>query len=90
MRWYYIERRCWPRITINAPGTIINISRGLRITSTVRCRIIDISQGGAQIETDSAVIEDDFYLEMDSEPDNRTTCSVVWRKGNRVGVKFII
>ena len=87
---YYIERRRWPRVEINALGRISTVSRGLRLAAnTMRCKIIDISQGGALLEISSEKIEDTFYLEMDADPDYRATCNVVRRMGNRVGVKFI-
>lgn len=86
---YYIDRRRSPRVEINAFGKVTTVGRGLRIAKTVRCKIIDISLGGALLEIDSDQIEDSFYLEMDSEPENRATCNVVRKMGNRVGVKFI-
>jgi hypothetical protein len=71
-------------------GRISTVSPGLRLAeNTMRCKIIDISQGGALLELSSSEIEDNFYLEMDDDPDYRATCNVVRRMGNRVGVKFI-
>ena len=90
MTSYYQEKRRWPRVEINAPGKVIAVSRGLRVKRIIPCKVIDISQGGALLELKYDDIEDDFYLEMDSEPENRATCSVVRRVStHRVGVKFV-
>lgn len=90
MSVYYQEQRQWPRMEINAPGKVISVNRRLRVEKIIPCKIIDISQGGALIELKHDDIENDFYLEMDSEPEKRMTCTVVRRDSlHRVGVKFV-
>ncbi|HWG05289.1 MAG TPA: PilZ domain-containing protein [Beijerinckiaceae bacterium] len=90
MSTYYQEKRRSPRMEINAPGRVIAVSRRLRVEKVIPCKIIDISQGGALIELKHDDIENDFYLEMDSEPEKRMTCTVVRRDSlHRVGVKFV-
>jgi PilZ domain-containing protein len=54
----------------------------------VRCTVADISQGGACLVADSEFDESDFYLEVDTDPGRRTVCTVVWRRGSKMGVKF--
>ena len=85
----FLELRRTPRMAINEPGRVINISAGLRISKVRPCRVIDVSATGAQLEILGGDCDDSFYLELDSEPNNLTTCLVVRRAGNRVGVKFL-
>ena len=85
----YTEQRKWPRLAVNAPGKVINISSGLRIKRVAPCRVLDVSAGGAQLEIIGGECDDSFYLEVDSEPNNLANCLVVRRSGNRVGVRFL-
>ncbi len=86
----YVERRRSPRVEINASGKLILLTHGLRIKESIKCTVIDISQGGALIEAVSTVGDQEFYLEIDNDPGNLQLCSVVRRLSDRtVGVKFI-
>ena len=89
MSRHFVEMRAAPRIVINACGKLLHLSKGLHITHVASCRVIDVSKGGAQLELDSPLSDDLFYLEMDIEPNRLVNCRVVRRRGNRVGVVFI-
>jgi len=66
------------------------ITRGLRVKDEIRCVIVDISEGGAQLATASRIDCEEFYLEMDEAPGTLRLCSVVRRvNDSRVGVRFI-
>jgi hypothetical protein len=86
----HIEKRRWPRVEINASGKLILITDGLRIKQSVKCAIIDVSQGGALIDAHSTVSDLEFYLEIDTDPGRLLLCSVVRRLNDRrMGVRFI-
>ena len=90
MSRHIVEHRQAPRMTVNSWGKVLHISARLRISNIVPCRVIDVSVGGAQLEMDSVLFDDCFYLEMDCEPNKLTNCRVVRRRGNRIGVVFIM
>ena len=50
------------------------------------CRVLDFSAGGAQIQS-SEPVPDAFVLSFSRERRGRR-CKVVWRKGQRIGVRF--
>jgi hypothetical protein len=52
------------------------------------CRVLDVSLGGAQIESKKTV-PDTFVLTFSRRERRGSHCKVVWRKGHNVGVKFI-
>jgi PilZ domain len=67
-------------------GGIILFPNGI---STFVCRIKDISETGMQISVENASgIPDAFTLIME-EDKRRIPCNVMWRKGNKFGVKFV-
>jgi hypothetical protein len=84
----YEEQRQFPRIEVNTPAKITVVSSGLRISKSIPCVIVNISQGGALLAFTSPMLETDFFLEMDKTPPFRVSCCVVRRVGNNVGVKF--
>ena len=52
--------------------------------------IIDISDSGAQLEFfDTQDIPDKFSLLIGGKASVTRTCQVIWRSGDRLGVKFI-
>lgn len=54
----------------------------------IPCVILDISHGGARLHVhDHAEIPDRFTL-VQSTGDQKDLCSVVWRTGDEMGVKF--
>jgi hypothetical protein len=75
------ERRRSPRRPIHQAATILFDHRHVR-----RCTIRDVSEGGAGLELASMLdVPDTFDLIWDQ---NARTCQVVWREGNRLGVRF--
>ncbi len=90
MSTWYVEQRRLPRVELNAAGRVILVSHGLRVKESIGCTVIDISVGGALIDTVSVVDEREFYLEVDNDPGKLQQCLDIRRMGaNRVGVKFI-
>jgi c-di-GMP-binding flagellar brake protein YcgR len=85
----YLERRQSPRIEINARGKITVISRGLRIIKSVNCTVANISEGGALLSFKTPISENEFYLEIEDDPDRRFYCAVLRRLGKSVAVRFV-
>ncbi len=84
------ERRKAQRVWLRRPGQLV-VLRGLRGTSTMPCKVINTSKGGAllQVEGAAADVPDDFYLTISGQPDKRLICSVVRRGKRLLGVRFI-
>jgi hypothetical protein len=84
------ERRKWPRVWLRRPGQL-TLVRGLRGTTTMPCKVINTSQGGAliQVEGTAADVPDDFYLTISGQGDRQYICSVVRRGKRLLGVRFI-
>ncbi len=54
------------------------------------CTIVDLSDLGVGIQTDSPqFITDPFVLVLSRETGQFRRCQVVWRNGPRIGAKFI-
>lgn len=84
------DRRRWPRAWLRRGGQLI-IVKGLRGTSTVACKVLNTSKGGAllQVDGDAASIPDDFYLTIAGQPEKRLICSVARRGRKLLGVRFV-
>lgn len=84
------ERRRSPRVWLRRPGQLVLV-RGLRGTSTLPCKVINTSKGGALIQVDGAAtdVPDDFYLTISGQPDRRLICTVVRRGKRLLAVRFI-
>jgi hypothetical protein len=84
------ERRKWPRTWLRRPGQL-TLVRGLRGTTTIPCKVINTSKGGAliQVEGAAADVPDDFYLTIFGQGDRQYICSVVRRGKRLIGVRFI-
>jgi hypothetical protein len=53
------------------------------------CVLSDISEAGARIDVqDAKKLPGHFLLLLSGNGSARRACSVIWRKGNQVGVKF--
>ena len=53
------------------------------------CVIIDMSETGAQLEIPSeAELPPEFWLLVGGNANVRRQCRIVWRSGNRMGVRF--
>lgn len=83
------ERRRSPRSWVRVGGELI-IVKGLRGTSTVACKVLNRSKGGALIRVESAdAVPDDFYLTLPTDRSRRIICSVVRRGKKLLGVRFV-
>lgn len=84
------ERRKTQRVWLRRPGQLVLV-RGLRGTSTLPCKVINTSKGGALLQVDgvAADVPDDFYLIISGHEDKRFICSVVRRGKRLLGVRFI-
>jgi hypothetical protein len=84
------ERRRWPRVWLRRPGQLTLVN-GLRGTTTLPCRVINTSKGGAllQVEGSAADIPDDFYLTISGQADRQYVCSVLRRGKRLIAVRFI-
>ena len=84
------DRRRWPRTWLRRPGQL-TLVRGLRGTTTIPCKVINTSKGGAllQVEGSATEVPDDFYLTILGQADRPYVCSVVRRGKRLIGVRFI-
>jgi hypothetical protein len=84
------ERRKWHRVWLRRPGQL-TLVKGLRGTTTVACKVINTSKGGAllQVEGAAADIPDDFYLTILGQSERPYVCTVVRRGKRLLGVRFI-
>ena len=63
----------------------------MRLGADVGCAIVNLSEGGALIETpDAEAIPDDFYLVIDAIPERKIVCAVAHRSSTRLGVSFSV
>jgi hypothetical protein len=71
-------------------GGELIIVKGLRGTSTIACKVLNRSKGGALIKVDCAdAVPDDFYLTLPTDRERRIICTVVRRGKTVVGVRFV-
>jgi hypothetical protein len=55
----------------------------------VKCRVFDISAGGAKIICDKADdLRDRFVLASALTAAKSRTCEIVWRRGRTLGIKY--
>ncbi len=54
----------------------------------VSCTVCDFSEGGAKLQTDLAIECPDSF-ELILEDGSTYECTVVWRRANFLGVKFV-
>jgi hypothetical protein len=79
------NNRAAPRTRALKTGTIL-FPNGI---STFACMVKDISSTGMQISIENASgIPDEFTLLLDGGA-RRLPCNVMWRKGAKLGVKFV-
>ena len=54
-----------------------------------QCTVIDVSEGGACLRVeDQQFVSPRFLLKFDRRSPGRV-CKVTWKKGDRIGVKFV-
>ncbi len=74
------------RLTRAIPAHIVYVDG----TRHLRCEIVDISDVGARLATASAAdIPELFFLALAAHGTAHRRCSVVWRKANEMGVRFV-
>jgi hypothetical protein len=80
------NRRRAPRHQVKSPGTLLTLD-GLPI---VTCTIVDVSEGGAQLELAQAMeVPDQIALLLSASRHTRRVCDVMWRGAKTIGVKFV-
>lgn len=78
-----VDKRKNARRNSDAPGTIFYNA------AHIPCRLENISEGGACVLlANDAAIPPYFVLFIPAEKVERS-CSVVWRRGSRIGVQFV-
>lgn len=54
-----------------------------------QCTVLDISQGGARLRVeDPHFVKQQFHLKFERTSPGKP-CTVVWRKGDVIGIKFV-
>ncbi|MGZ9103911.1 MAG: PilZ domain-containing protein [Rhodoplanes sp.] len=77
------DRRSSPRRKQLKAGVVVFNAR----RSPITCRVRDISETGARIEVEQALVPDTFQLVIDLDG-LEAECAVVWRRGSLIGVMF--
>ena len=85
---YIVDRRRAPRVEIDAAYTILIINRGLRGTTSLHCKVINVSEHGALL-TGCEAVPDDFYLALGEQPEQWIACCVLSRSADKVSVRFV-
>jgi len=76
------ERRGAPRHRVLKTGKIV-LADG---TSVIDCTVRNLSETGALISVENAVVmPEEFTMQVDGNP---RRCIVMWRRFDRLGVKF--
>jgi hypothetical protein len=76
-----------PRRQLNRRLAWISVDDGM---TKIECFVVDVSPGGAKIETDAAIdVGDRLLLALAPERPQRQTCEVVWRNDRTFGVKYL-
>ena len=83
------DQRRSARVWLKRPGQL-TLVRSLKASSTISCKVLNTSKGGALIKVDCAAAEipDDFYLTIAGQQ-QRIVCSVVRRGRQLLGVRFV-
>ncbi len=84
-----LYERKWERFQLQKPARLISVEPRLSGLSIRSCQLIDICMGGASVEVTTTIgLPDHYYLNIVGMPE-RLGCGEIYRKGNRLGVKFI-
>lgn len=80
------DARLTPRSKLGATAWI-RLGSGIAVR---KCSVIDVSRTGVQLQTISAVyVPEEFHLMMARGKHPGRRCRVVWRKGRKLGAKFV-
>lgn len=74
-----------PRVDFQQPAFIILAPKG----TPRRCRIVNISAGGACVDVGSLSVQKFFMLVLSSGGRVRRICRLVWRRGPLIGACFV-
>lgn len=83
------DQRRWERFSLNRPGTLMTIKRGLHGTSSRTCQVLDVSVGGANVEVITTIGLPDHYYLCFIGMEERLGVAEVHRTGTRIGLRFI-
>lgn len=82
--------RQWERFYVRRPARLVSVAPCLASVTIRGCQVVDLSQGGAGIETATTIgLAEHYYLQIIGLADH-IGCAEVYRNGNRLGVKFIM
>lgn len=81
----FVDRRAAPR---ERTFRIANIAMKMR-RHHVPCVVLDISAGGARIQTPHAKEVPDYFELLNSDQELDTWCEVRWRREDQIGVLFL-
>lgn len=82
------ERRRWPRRTCHFMVRLVYTAKGIRRLCAVKATIVDISEGGARINTGLPTIPDHFYVVLGNY-DYFIGSSVVNRSDAQLNIEFL-
>lgn len=77
--------RKFVRVHLRKPGFLIPAPDA----PWIQCHILDISSNGACLDVGDLAVPKVFGLSLTSGGEVRRVCSLIWRKGETVGVRFI-
>jgi hypothetical protein len=55
----------------------------------IECQVLDISEKGVRLDVGSRVVPDVFGLSLTAGGEVLRVCSLVWRRGHRLGARFL-
>ena len=77
--------RRFVRVGLHKPGFLIPAPNA----AWIQCYILDISDNGACLEVGDLVVPPVFGLSLTAGGEVRRVCSLIWRRGELIGVRFI-
>ena len=77
--------RKFVRVDLRKPGFLIPAPNA----PWIQCYILDISENGACLDVGDLAVPKMFGLSLTAGGEVRRVCSLIWRRGEMVGVRFI-
>ena len=77
--------RKFVRVDLRKPGFLIPAPDA----PWIQCYILDISENGACLDVGDLAVPKVFGLSLTAGGEVRRLCSLIWRRGELVGVRFI-
>jgi hypothetical protein len=72
-------------VDLNTPGFLIPAPDA----PWIECLIVDVCEGGASLDVGALAVPKIFGLSFTSGGEVRRVCSLIWRRGERVGARFM-